>query len=116
MSGSTVGVICAGCSLEKVYPWHGVGSEDDAIIREMESRGWRRRSFGFNASHWFCSGQCAYDSFAAKQAEDWSANKDEMDRQREFHKYCRKTVIPAAYFIFLFILIIALSFITIESL
>lgn len=37
----------------------------------MEGKGWRRRTFGPNADPWFCSRECAFDSYHAKTAEKW---------------------------------------------
>lgn len=112
MNISTVGIRCAGCSIQEVHPLNG--SEDDAIMADMQLRGWRRRSFGPNASPWFCSGECAYGSLAAKQAEDWWVNKGEADRQREFHRYFRDSVLPRAYYISLIIFSVIITLLVLK--
>lgn len=101
MTGSTVTVTCWGCRKSETHPLvHG--EEFDKQRQDMEDRGWRRRAFGppsWDKGPWFCSGECAHESYNAVQAEEYWKNKDEEDRQREFQKYCRETKVPNYYVI-----------------
>ena len=104
MNGSTVTVTCWGCRKSETHPMvHGEEFEKQRL--DMEERGWFRRPFGpssWDKGPWFCSQECGYESYNAKQAEEYWINKDEEDRQREFQKYCRETNPP---WIMLFVII-----------
>lgn len=65
-------VQCWGCNKAVTRPYSG---HDDAQhkIELLQMGGWRRREFGPNASPWFCSEDCAMNSYNAKQAEEWWA-------------------------------------------
>lgn len=103
MSGSTVTVTCWGCNKSETHTMkHGM----EHILQQEEwaSRGWLRRSFGpstWDKGPWFCSQECAHESYNAVRAEEYWKNKDEEDRQREFEKYCRETRIPLPFICFL---------------
>jgi len=74
----------------ETHPWKGSGPVYDAIIADMETRGWRRRAFGppsWDKGPWFCSYDCAHESYNAKMAEEYW-------QQKEFEKYCKSTVLP----------------------
>lgn len=88
---STFTIQCWGCNCSETHPWSGPGSEHDAIIEDMKSRGWQRREFGPGADPWFCSHNCAYKSYNAQQAEQWWADK-------EFVEYCNKQLIHPRYY------------------
>lgn len=89
MSGSTFSVRCAGCNFEETHPWTGLTSTQySEIMAEMAERGWHRRTFGPGASPWFCSTECAHESYWSKQCEEWWEKKAEEDRQKEFEDYC----------------------------
>lgn len=92
MSGSTITVTCWGCHKSETHPLlHG--EEFEKQRQDMEDRGWRRRAFGpssWDKGPWFCSGECAHESYNAKRAEAYWQNKDEEDRQKEFEKYCKE--------------------------
>lgn len=65
MSQSRFTIQCEGCRKTETHPWHGPGKEWLDKIEEMKSRGWLKRSFGF------CSDFCAYESFYAKEAQEY---------------------------------------------
>jgi hypothetical protein len=100
MSGSTITITCWGCHKSETHPMlHG--EEGEKQMEELADRGWMRRSFGpssWDKGPWFCSQECAHESYNAKQAEAYWENKDEEDRQREFARYCRETQLPKIYF------------------
>lgn len=83
---------------------------------DMASRGWRRRSFGppsWDKGPWFCSEECATESYNAKQAEDYFSEGEEAQNKRdeEFHKYCRETKItPFMWIIIAMIVLTQLIF------
>lgn len=85
---------CWGCSkLEsRTYICY---QDSDAQIEELKSQGWMRRAFwepNWDKGPWFCSNDCAYNSFNAKRAE-------ELQRQTEFEKVVKETPIPKIVFI-----------------
>jgi len=91
MSGPTVTVICWGCNQSETHPMKH-GEEYELQLQELAERGWVRRSFGpssWDKGQLFCSQECAYESYRAKQAEEWWTQNDERERQVEFQKYCR---------------------------
>lgn len=67
---------CWGCNKCETHPYT---DHEDAqrTTEECKKRGWRRRTFGNceAASPWFCSEDCAYNSYNAKRAEEYWANK-----------------------------------------
>lgn len=95
MSG-TATVQCWGCRKSETHPIvHG--EEFERQREEMESRGWRRRSFGppsWDKGPWFCSHECATESYNAKQAEAYWEEEDQKVRDEEFQKYCKETPMP----------------------
>ncbi len=87
-------VVCWGCNKMETHPWHGPGPANDAIEKDMEERGWRRRAFwqsDWDKGPWFCSHECAHDSANAKYAEEYW-------QQKEFERYCREAQLPKVYF------------------
>ena len=66
---------CWGCNKAVTRPYSG---HDDVQhkIELLKMGGWRRREFGPNASPWFCSDDCATNSYNARQAEEWWAAKE----------------------------------------
>lgn len=117
MSQSSFTVECWGCRKSETHS-PVVGPEADAALADMQDRGWRRRAFwpdNWDKGPWFCSGECAHESYNAKRAEEWWANKDEEDRQREFQKYCRETVIPKIYYVLFGLMIVNLLVFLIRS-
>lgn len=80
---------CWGCNKAVTRPYSG---HDDIQhkVEMLKVAGWRRREFGPNASPWFCSEDCATNSYNAKQAEEWWA-------QKEFKEYCQKAAIPPIF-------------------
>lgn len=114
MSGSTVTVTCYGCHKSETHPMvHG--DEDKAQREEWASRGWQRRAFmglpSWDKGPWFCSSECAHESFNALAIEEYWKNKDEEDRQREFQKYCRETKIPK-YFTIVYAILLGMAIAT----
>src|SRR5579863_3234581 len=68
---------CWGCNKMEPHPY--TDHEDmERTTKECESRGWRRRTFGNcpAASPWFCSEDCATNSYNAIRAEEWWAEKE----------------------------------------
>lgn len=111
MSTSSFTVECWGCRKSETHS-PVVGPEADAALADMMARGWRRKAFwpdNWDKGPWFCSEDCASNSYNAKQAEEYWKNKDEEERQREFEKYCKETKImgPFIYFAVVTALIIA---------
>ncbi len=88
----TCTVECWGCRKSETHPiLHG--EEYEALMTDMAARGWRRRAFwpaNWDKGPWFCSEDCATNSYNAKQAEEWWAKKEEEERQKEFEKYCKE--------------------------
>jgi hypothetical protein len=79
---------CWGCNKAVTRPY----SDHDDVQHKIELLklgGWRRREFGPNASPWFCSEDCAINSYNAKQAEEWWA-------KHNWEEYCRNAIIPPA--------------------
>jgi hypothetical protein len=73
---------CWGCNQSVEMPYSSF--EDMQNKTEvLKAQGWRRRMFGgnVNASPWFCSEDCATNSYNAKRAEEWWAK--EKFRQEE---------------------------------
>lgn len=104
MSEATVTVTCWGCNKSETHPMKH-GEEDEEQQAEFASRGWMRRAFGpssWDLGPWFCSSECAHESFNAKRAEEWWEQKEERERQVEFQKYCRETTIPKLHLFFIF--------------
>jgi hypothetical protein len=97
--GSTVGITCWGCHKSETHPMlHG--DEEKKQRQEWASRGWRRKAFwpsdhptiGWDKGPWFCSEDCANNSYNARQAEEeW--------RQKEFEDYCRNTNVPVFFWL-----------------
>jgi len=108
---STVTVTCWGCNASETHPMRS-RLEYFAEVEDLFSRGWMRRAFtqsSWDRGPWFCSEECAYESFNAKRAEEYEKNK-ELDRERrEFEKYCRDTAIPRTYFAVFGLLVAGLS-------
>lgn len=88
---------CWGCNkcITRPYTNHEDLEKQTELLKVA---GWRRREFGPNASPWFCSEDCAYNSYNAKRAEEWWA-------QKEFHEYCQKSADGAGKVLFVIILI-----------
>lgn len=80
---------CWGCNKAVSSPY---SSFDDMQNRTeaLKLDGWRRREFGPNASPWFCSDDCAANSYNSKRAEEW------WDKH-EWEEYCRNTPIPPMF-------------------
>src|SRR5512135_420330 len=95
---SSFSIQCWGCNCSETHPWTGPGPEYDAIMEDMKSRGWQRREFGPNAAPWFCGKDCAYNSYNAKRAEEWWA-------QKEFQEYCQKSADGAGKALFILMLV-----------
>jgi hypothetical protein len=85
----TCTVQCWGCNKSETHPIvHG--DEYDKQMADLAARGWRRRAFwspNWDKGPWFCSEDCAYNSYNAKRAEEYWEKK-------EFEKYCNEAVIP----------------------
>lgn len=99
------GVQCWGCGISETHPWNGPGEEHDAIVEDMKARGWMRRAFwpdNWDKGPWFCSENCAYDSYNAKQAEEYWA-------QKEFENYCQNTKVPSFFWAVILFLAILFS-------
>jgi hypothetical protein len=65
---------CWGCN--RAATLESCNQEDyDAQLKNLVRQGWRRRIFGTNASPWFCSEDCACNSYNAKRAEEWWSHK-----------------------------------------
>lgn len=97
MSGGTATTTCWGCRKSETHPIvHG--EEFKKQREEMASRGWRRRQFWpsphWDKGPWFCSEDCATESYNAKQAEEYWAKEDQKRRDEEFQKYCQETPLP----------------------
>lgn len=100
--GSTVTVTCWGCHKSETHPMCR-GEEEKEQRQEWAERGWRRKTFwpsdhptmGWDKGPWFCSDDCANNSYNAKQAEEYW-------RHEEFVDYCRKNE-PSALKLFLII-------------
>lgn len=88
---STFTVTCWGCNYSETHPYGGPGEDYDSRIAEMKARGWQRREFGPGADPWFCSHNCAYQSYNAQQCEQWWADK-------EFQEYCNRKLIHPRYY------------------
>jgi len=85
--GSTVTVTCWGCNKSETHPMVR-GEESEAQLQEWASRGWRRRAFwspNWDKGPWFCSEECATNSYNAKEA----AKYWEEHAQKEFEAYCK---------------------------
>lgn len=96
MSG-TATVQCWGCRKSETHPIvHG--EEFEKQREDMAFRGWRRRQFWpephWDKGPWFCSKECATDSYNAKQAEEYWAEEDQKKRDEEFRQYCKTTTFP----------------------
>ena len=65
---------CWGCNKSEIRPYSDYEDSQEKI-EELKAEGWRRRIFGGNpnASPWFCSEDCAMNSYNAKQCEEWWA-------------------------------------------
>lgn len=86
MTGATSTYTCWGCNRAETVPSLR-GDEHEIQQAEMAVRGWQRRAFwpnNWDKGPWFCSSECAHESFNAKQVEEWWANKAERERQTEF--------------------------------
>lgn len=99
---STVTVQCWGCNKSETHPMlHG--EEMEMQRQEMAEQGWRRKAFwpsnhpvmGWDKGPWFCSDECADNSYNAKQAEEYWHHE-------EFVDYCRKNE-PSTFKIFFLI-------------
>lgn len=90
---SSFTVQCWGCGYSETHPWNGPGKEYDASMEDLKARGWRRRAFwpdNWDKGPWFCSEDCAYNSYNAKRAEEyWN--------EKTFQEYCQKTAIPFVF-------------------
>lgn len=76
---STFYMVCWGCN--KTLPRLYISQEDyDRQIQELMMMGWQRRTFGPAADPWFCSKECAHNSYNAKTAETWWAKKRAKDK------------------------------------
>lgn len=92
--GATFSITCWGCNKSIYRPY--IDKKDfDIQINELKNEGWLRREFGPNASSWFCGEDCAYNSYHAKQAEDWW---NEYNEEIEYDKYCEKAIIHPRYY------------------
>ena len=91
---STSIVTCWGCRKSETHPiLHG--EEYEALMADMAARGWRRRAFwpaNWDKGPWFCSEDCATNSYNAKEAEEYW-------RQKEFEEYCQKTEVPVFFWL-----------------
>ncbi len=86
----TFTVRCWGCNCEEKHPWNGPGPEHDAMVEELKAKGWTRRKFyesTWDDGPWFCSDDCAHNSYNAVQAEQYW-------RDEEFKEYCQQAKIP----------------------
>lgn len=85
---ATVTIRCWGCNKSETHPMvHG--AELQKLQDDLSCRGWMRRAFypsKWDKGPWFCSSQCAYESYNAKQAEKY--RQEELDK--EFKKYCEE--------------------------
>ena len=80
---------CWGCNKAVTRPY---SSHEDIQhkIELLKMGGWRRREFGPNASPWFCSEDCAMNSYNAKRAEEWWAKE-------KFHQEEENRIIPMRF-------------------
>lgn len=85
-------VQCWGCNQSVEMPYSSVEDMQNKLD-VLKAQGWRRRTFGnnINASPWFCCEDCATNSYNAKQAEEWWA-------QKEFEEYCNRQLIHPRYY------------------
>jgi hypothetical protein len=90
---ATVTVECWGCRKSETHPMvHGEEFEKQREA-DMAERGWRRRAFGppsWDKGPWFCSEDCAYNSYNARQAEEYWKEQEDALAQKEFENYCRE--------------------------
>lgn len=97
----TCTVECWGCRKSETHPiLHG--EEYEALMEDMAARGWRRKAFwpvNWDKGPWFCSEDCATNSYNAKQAEEYW-------QQKEFEEYCKKTKIPITFIIVMAVFVI----------
>ncbi len=98
---STITVTCWGCNRAETHPMK-LYAEYAIQLEEMASRGWVRRAFGpksdWDKGPWFCSLECAHESYNAKRAEAWWVAQADEVRHKEFQSYCQETDIPKVYF------------------
>lgn len=89
---ATFTIQCWGCNKSVSRPYDSFEDEQQKI-QELKNQGWQRRTFGnnINASPWFCSEDCAHNSYNAKQAEQWWADQ-------EFVAYCNDKAIHPRYY------------------
>lgn len=95
---------CWGCNKAVSRPYSSY-EDSQQKTEALKTEGWRRRTFGGNpnASPWFCSEDCAMNSYNAKQAEQWWADK-------EFQEYSQKSAHNAGIALFVLMLAVIILF------
>lgn len=80
-------VQCWGCHKSETHPIvHG--KEYEKQMSDLAARGWRRKAFwspNWDKGPWFCSDDCANNSFNARRAQKYW----EEHAQKEFEAYCK---------------------------
>ena len=82
---------CWGCNQSVEMPYSSFEDYQNKV-EVLKAQGWRRRMFGnnINATPWFCSEDCAMNSYNAKQAEEWWAKEN-------FRQENDKRIIPIQF-------------------